>query len=109
MSDLLKETGVLTDHGKEVVEEFVSALDKLLLVEEVNQLDTGKTRTLQAILASIVGNKLSQQILAVSKLETFTKETLPDYFVNKYGFNWGFSSLTKEEYAVWFKLNPYNN
>jgi hypothetical protein len=108
MNKLLKETGVLTDHGQEVVHDFKATLKNLLEKEEVNALNVSETRTLGSVLNAILGNAITNQIMEVDKLTCLTKESLPEYLVTKYGKNWGFSSLTKEEYAFWFKLNPHN-
>ncbi len=109
MNKLLKETGVLTEHGQAVVKNFAASLDHLLSLFEILALNTSETRNLQAVLINMVGHKMSQQVLAVSKLEHLTAVNMSEYLVNKYGHNWGFNSLTKEEYAVWFKLHPFDN
>ena len=108
MTNLFKENGT-PNEGNRHLEELKVAFSKFMEQEQINAMNIAESRTMLAYLKSLVDQELSSQITEIGKLQYFNKTTFPDYLVQKYGKNWGFSSLTKEEYAFWFKLHPVNN
>jgi len=67
MSDMFKGNGFLTEEGKNVLQPLHDGLIEVMTSAEIRNLSVQELRILQANLASLVGNAVSQAIFSKSK------------------------------------------
>ncbi len=101
MSKWFKENGFLSDEGKSALAEFSEALNGVLRSPEGQDLTDSELLALQANMAKIVGDLISNTLQARSEetkmLNHITDEQFESYLQEKYGDNWMLVGLTKQE------------
>lgn len=107
---LVKETGFLSEEGRQFLEPFQSALQKILYSPELRELSDQEIKILGSILISQVNDAISKK--SQHKTETIKQfQNMSDaefelYLKNKYGKNWASTSLTDEEFERLPNLSP---
>jgi hypothetical protein len=101
MKDLFKENGSLTEEGERFIIDFQYGLSQIMESDEVQEMSDDQLRTLQSNLMKMIGRvftiKMSRNLQFLNDLFTLTDEQFYAHLKDKYGDNWIFHSLEKEE------------
>jgi hypothetical protein len=113
MNKYFTDNGFLSEEGKKLVEDFNFGLAVTFMQEAVKSMSENELRTLGANLGKIIGDLISDTLLArvllKNELDAMTDEHFTAYMKAKYGKNWMLISITDEEFGRVKKMDSMSD